>query len=139
MPRVTQRAPSAAGATPGASGSSHGRPPTLPPELPLRIRVGDAVRRLRAAAGYPSQEAFADAAGVHRTYAGKVERGEVNLSLDSLERLARALGLSAGQLLTEAETSTPLAPSPGVSLAAPADATARPPRRGNSEDTTRPE
>lgn len=71
--------------------------------MPLRVRLGHAVRRLREVAGYPSQEAFADAAGVHRTYAGKVERGEVNLSLDSLERLARALGVTPGELLLAAE------------------------------------
>lgn len=73
------------------------------PDVPLRVRLGCVVRRLRGAAGYPSQEAFADAAGLHRTYAGKVERGEINLSLDSLERLSRALGMSAGELLLAAE------------------------------------
>jgi ribosome-binding protein aMBF1 (putative translation factor) len=73
----------------------------------LRIRLGAAVRRLRDRAGYGSQEAFADAAGVHRTYAGKVERGEVNITLDNLERLARTLGVSAGELLVEAERGPP--------------------------------
>ena len=34
---------------------------------------------------------------------GAVERGEVNISLDNIERLAKALGLSAGQLLRRAE------------------------------------
>jgi len=34
---------------------------------------------------------------------GAVERGETNISLDNLERIARALNLSAGQLLVDAE------------------------------------
>ncbi len=61
-----------------------------------------AVRRLRLAAGY-SQEGFADAIGMHRTYMGHVERGESNISLSNLERLARGLNRSAGDLLVEAE------------------------------------
>jgi transcriptional regulator with XRE-family HTH domain len=69
---------------------------------PLRARLGRAVRRLRAAAGY-SQEGFADAIRVHRTYVGSVERGEVNLSLDNLERVATGLGLAPWELLREAE------------------------------------
>ena len=68
----------------------------------LRRRLGRAVRRLRKQAGY-SQESFADRCKVHRTYMGAVERGETNISLDNLERIARALGLLAGQLLSEAE------------------------------------
>jgi transcriptional regulator with XRE-family HTH domain len=69
---------------------------------PLRARLGRAVRRLRAAAGY-SQEGFADAIRVHRTYVGSVERGEVNISLDNLERLAVGLALTPWELLREAE------------------------------------
>ena len=68
----------------------------------LRARLGRAVRRLRTAAGY-SQEGFADAVGVHRTYMGAVERGEVNISLANIEKIARRLGMTAGELLTEAE------------------------------------
>ena len=61
-----------------------------------------AVRRLRKSAGY-SQESFADACGLHRTYMGAVERGETNISLDNIERIARALRLTPAQLLGEAE------------------------------------
>ena len=38
-----------------------------------------------------SQEAFADMLGVHRTYMGGLERGELNLTLRSLERIAERL------------------------------------------------
>jgi transcriptional regulator with XRE-family HTH domain len=68
----------------------------------LRRRLGRAVRRLRKQAGH-SQESFADKCKLHRTYMGAVERGETNISLDNLEKIARALGLGAGQLLMEAE------------------------------------
>ncbi len=61
-----------------------------------------AIRRLRKDAGY-SQESFADRCGVHRTYMGSVERGETNISLDNIERIARALRLTPAQLLAEAE------------------------------------
>ncbi len=75
----------------------------MPPSL--RVRLGRAVRRLRRALGH-SQEAFADAIRVHRTYIGSVERGEVNLSLDNLERLAAGLSLAPWELLREAEHET---------------------------------
>ncbi len=68
----------------------------------LQVRLGRAVRRLRSAASY-SQEGFADRVAVHRTYMGAVERGEVNISLKNIQKIARALGLTAGELLMEAE------------------------------------
>lgn len=68
----------------------------------LRHQLGRAVRRLRLAKGY-SQEGFADAVGVHRTYMGAVERGETNISLDNLVRLAEGLDLPVSRLLAEAE------------------------------------
>lgn len=68
----------------------------------LREKLGRAVRRLRSDAGY-SQERFADACHVHRTYIGSVERGETNISLDNIELIARTLGLTVARLFTEAE------------------------------------
>ncbi len=69
---------------------------------PLQERLGRAVRRLRKAAGY-SQEDFADLVGVHRTYMGAVERGEVNISLRNIEKIAGSLEITASKLLLEAE------------------------------------
>jgi len=70
--------------------------------LTLRVRLGRAVRRLRKEAGF-SQESFVDRCKLHRTYMGSVERGETNISLDNIERIAKALGLAAAGLLAEAE------------------------------------
>ena len=50
-----------------------------------------------------SQEGFAEKVGVHRTYIGSVERGERNVSLDNILRIALALGLRASELLALAE------------------------------------
>lgn len=73
-----------------------------PMSTTLRQQLGRAVRRLRSAAGY-SQESFADACHLHRTYMGQVERGELNISLDNIEKIAKRLDMTAGQLLVEAD------------------------------------
>jgi transcriptional regulator with XRE-family HTH domain len=46
-----------------------------------------------------SQEAFADVLGIHRTYMGGIERGERNLTLQTIERLAESLRVSPLDLL----------------------------------------
>lgn len=56
----------------------------------LQKIVGDNLRRLRRKMGY-SQESFGDYVGWHRTFVGAVERGERNLTLRTVERLARQL------------------------------------------------
>jgi transcriptional regulator with XRE-family HTH domain len=61
-------------------------------------RLGIRIRELRSRRGW-SQEAFADIAGVHRTYMGHLERGEKNLSFLSILRVAKALGITLSGLL----------------------------------------
>jgi transcriptional regulator with XRE-family HTH domain len=65
----------------------------------LQRTVGENLRRLRLERGY-SQEAFADELGFHRTYIGGVERGERNLTLRTVERLADLLDVEPIELLT---------------------------------------
>ena len=48
-----------------------------------------------------SQEALADAAAVHRTYIGMIERGEKNITVLTLSKIAQALELSVQELLGE--------------------------------------
>ncbi len=64
----------------------------------LQRVLGRNLRTYREARGL-SQEAFADAVGVHRTYMGGIERGERNLTLRSVERIAHWLGVSPLELL----------------------------------------
>jgi transcriptional regulator with XRE-family HTH domain len=68
----------------------------------LQLTVGRNLRSLRVARGL-SQEAMADVLGVHRTYMGGVERGERNLTLKSLERIAARLDVDPMALLGEAQ------------------------------------
>lgn len=53
---------------------------------PLQINLGSKIRMLRKQKGM-SQEAFAMAIGFHRTYIGMVERGEKNLTIESLDKI----------------------------------------------------
>jgi transcriptional regulator with XRE-family HTH domain len=47
-----------------------------------------------------SQEELADMAGLHRTYVSSVERGERNISVDNMEKLAQALDVDIRDLLS---------------------------------------
>jgi transcriptional regulator with XRE-family HTH domain len=58
---------------------------------------GQRVRSLRMERGY-SQEAFADECGLHRTYIGAIERGERNVSIDNIAKIADALKLPMSKL-----------------------------------------
>lgn len=68
-------------------------------EANLLRSFGMRLRALREERGL-SQEALANLAHVNRTYVGSVERGERNVSLVNIRRLADALDVSAAELLT---------------------------------------
>lgn len=67
-------------------------------QVAAQRRFGDRLRELRAAKGW-SQERLAFESGLNRTYVGSVERGERNVSLVNIWKLARALGTQPGELL----------------------------------------
>jgi len=68
----------------------------------LQKAFGQRVRQLRLRKGY-SQESFADHCGVHRTFMGTIERGETNLSLQNLGRIAAGLEITLSKLLSGIE------------------------------------
>jgi transcriptional regulator with XRE-family HTH domain len=70
----------------------------------LQRTVGHNLKSFRQQFGL-SQEAFADMLGVHRTYMGSVERGERNLTLRSLERMAERVGIDPMNLLEREDKS----------------------------------
>lgn len=63
----------------------------------VRIRFGKAVRNRREKLGV-SQEEFADMCELDRSYVGGVERGERNLSLINVEKIALAFRVSLAEL-----------------------------------------
>ena len=71
--------------------------------LDSKALFGKRVRELREKKAI-SQEALADIAGVHRTYMGTVERGETNISLENIVRIARALKVHPKELLETLKT-----------------------------------
>ena len=62
--------------------------------------MGGSVRKRRLALGL-SQEQLAERASLHWTYIGGIERGERNVSLLNIVKLARALGITASVLLAD--------------------------------------
>ena len=65
--------------------------------LDIRIRFGRAIRRIREEQKINQEEA-AERCGVHRTYYSGVERGVRNVSLMNIEKIARGLKKSLGEL-----------------------------------------
>jgi transcriptional regulator with XRE-family HTH domain len=69
------------------------------PEL---VALGGAIRDLRLKHGL-SQEGFADEVGIDRSYAGGIERGEHNVAIVNLIKIAAALNITLGQLIQKAK------------------------------------
>lgn len=66
--------------------------------MEIGLRLAERVRELRRAKGW-SQEELAHRAGMHRTFISQVERNIKNTTIESTERIARALEVKLGDLL----------------------------------------
>lgn len=64
----------------------------------ILVKFGNRVRELRVERDL-SQEAFALEVGLDRTYIGGIERGERNLALRNIEKIANSLGVSLAELM----------------------------------------
>jgi len=76
--------------------------PTIPGSSPAHAAFGDAIRAIRKEQGI-SQEAFALKCGLDRSYFGAVERGERNVSLTNIIRIAETLQVPAATIFARAE------------------------------------
>jgi len=65
---------------------------------PNLIKIGKRIREIRKLKGF-SQEAFAAEAGLGRTYFGRIERGEQNMSIQNLIQIALTLQIEVGELM----------------------------------------
>ena len=65
----------------------------------ILTKFGDKVREERTKQNI-SQEKLAERAGVHRTYIGMIERGEKNITLENIEKISKALGISLDKLMS---------------------------------------
>jgi len=63
-------------------------------------KFGEKVREERHRQGL-SQEELASRAGVHRTYIGMLERAEKNITLENIEKVAKALGLKISEFFKD--------------------------------------
>lgn len=70
---------------------------TAKPDLKLRKEFGNRIREIRKQLGL-SQEDLGFKADLHRTYIGSIERGEQNVSLDNIGRLAKHLKVTLSEL-----------------------------------------
>ncbi len=71
---------------------------SFPSDVLYRKQIGTNLRRCRAARGW-SQQQLADRSTVSQDFIGRVERGQVNVSVDILSMLARALHVPLMDLL----------------------------------------
>ena len=66
----------------------------------INKKVGANIRKLRKTKGW-SQEKLALEANLHRAYIGQIERGEKNIGLKNLEKIAKTLGIKLKDIMSE--------------------------------------
>ena len=64
----------------------------------VQKRIGDTIRALRLKRGW-SQDVFADKSGLNRAHVGEVERGESNVTIQTLKTIAETLGVKITDLV----------------------------------------
>lgn len=64
----------------------------------INVQIGKQIQTLRRRRGI-SQEELADMCGLHRSHLGQVERGELNVTLVTVQRIGKGLGVSLNQIL----------------------------------------
>ena len=69
------------------------------------LALGATIRSVRVQRGY-TQESFATRAGLDRSYYGAIERGEFNISYNTVLKIARGLDAPAYELIERAEAAT---------------------------------
>ena len=99
---VTTENPTRCGRTPSRDQETPAKNHFMPPKKSAaNVALGAAARAMRSERGMP-QEAFAGRAGIDRSYYGAIERGEFNVSLDTIMKIAGALEIPAAALLQRA-------------------------------------
>lgn len=71
----------------------------MPPSK-IQVAFGENLKKVRTNTSI-SQEKLAELAGLHRTYVSSVERGERNVSLETIEKLASALDVTMAELMPD--------------------------------------
>jgi len=69
----------------------------------INIEVGSKIRKIRVERNL-TQEKLAQLTGLHRAYIGQIERGEKNIGLVNLEKIANALNITISDLLKHSKT-----------------------------------
>ena len=64
----------------------------------INVQIGKQIQTLRRRRGI-SQEELADMCGLHRSHLGQIERGELNVTLVTVQRIGKGLGVSLNQIL----------------------------------------
>ena len=68
----------------------------------IQVSFGNTIRKIRLSKGI-SQESFADLCGLHRTYISDVELGKRNISIENIEKVAKALNVQISEIFKEVE------------------------------------
>jgi len=64
----------------------------------IQVKFGQKIKEIRNQKGF-SQEVLASKSGLHRTYISDIERGDRNVSIKNIEKIAKALGIKPSELL----------------------------------------